>query len=193
MNERHQVYSFIFLLVKQRSDPAAVAFQSTQGAQMLQGTADHARHGSNRFEHNRSMAIPTSEERVSEEPHCLREGKCNAIGKIHRYVVSLKLRGISHRVERYSQYFQKRASKSETRRDRAGGAAIARQRASLRTAFYQLKVSVARQVDGPFSTVRIVAIAIRRNTGPETTGHSLPITSRMMMMSTTTPIAPLGQ
>jgi hypothetical protein len=91
------VYSFIFRFVKKRPDPSAVTFQSTQGAQMPKGTADHAWHGSNRFEHNRSMAIPTSEERVSKEPQCLREGKCNAIGEIHWYVVSLELSGISHR------------------------------------------------------------------------------------------------
>ena len=92
-----------------------------------------------------------------------------------------------------SQYFQKRAGNSETRSDRAACAAIARQRTSLSTAFFQLKVSVAHQFDGPISTVRLVAAATRPHHRPETTGHSLPITSRMMMMSTTTPIAPLGQ
>ena len=85
------MHAFIFRLVKQRPDPTSVAFQSTQRAQVLQGTADHARHGSNSFEHNRSMAISTSEERVSEEPQCLREAKSDVVGEIHGNVVLLEL------------------------------------------------------------------------------------------------------
>ena len=160
---------------------------------MLQGTADHARHGSNRFEHNRSMAIPTSEERVSEEPQCLREGKCNAIGKIHRSVVSLELRGISHR-DGQSRSLLPEASRQV--RDAKSSRSWRSNCSPANLPAYCLlsPPSIARSL----RSQSVLSHASRRSCNPphhrpEATGHSLPSTSKMMIMSTTTPIAPLGQ
>jgi len=59
MNKSHQVHAFILRFVQEYADPAVIAFDLAQGMQMLQHTANHARHGSNRFQHNRAMTIPT--------------------------------------------------------------------------------------------------------------------------------------
>ena len=142
------------------------------------------------------MAIPTSEDRIGEEPQCLGEGKCNAIGKIHRNVVSLELRGISHR-DGQSQPVLPDTSQ-QLREANFGRAAASfgcgrnSQRASICRTDFQLTVSLARQVDET-----VLNRASRRGCnqpghGLETRGYSLPITSRMTMMSATTPNAPLG-
>lgn len=58
---------------------------------MLQGTADDAWHRSNRFQHNRTMTIPTGEKRVGEEPQKQNERISNPVGKTPVFVVSIKL------------------------------------------------------------------------------------------------------
>jgi len=63
---------------------------------MLQGAADHARHGSDRFEHDRAMAIPASEKGVGEEPQEPGESIGNPVGKILWSVVSLERCRDSH-------------------------------------------------------------------------------------------------
>jgi len=63
-------------------DPAAIAYHAPQRPQMLQGAADHAWHGSDRFQHDRPMAVSTGEECVGEEPQKPGEPLRNVIGEI---------------------------------------------------------------------------------------------------------------
>lgn len=55
------MHAFILSLVKQRTNPAVIAFHPAQCTQMLQRTAHHAGHGGNRFRHNGTMTIPMRE------------------------------------------------------------------------------------------------------------------------------------
>ena len=57
---------------------------------MLQGTAHHTRHGSNCFEHNGTMAIPTREKSVGEEQQKLDKTVSKPVGSTLRDVVSLE-------------------------------------------------------------------------------------------------------
>jgi hypothetical protein len=63
---------------------------------MLQDTTHHARHGSNRFEHHRAMAIPASEKSVGEEPQKYDDSISNPVGKIPWFMVSIQRRGNRH-------------------------------------------------------------------------------------------------
>ena len=64
-----------------------IAFHSAQCPQMLQGTADHARYGSNRFEDNRTMTITPGKKGVREETQKLYESISHPIAKILRRMV----------------------------------------------------------------------------------------------------------
>ncbi|MGB8300669.1 MAG: hypothetical protein WCE67_06465, partial [Azonexus sp.] len=76
-----------FGFVKKCADPPVIAFHSAQCPQMLQGTADHARYGGNRFEDDRTMTITPGKKRVREETQELHEGKSRPIAKILRRMV----------------------------------------------------------------------------------------------------------
>jgi hypothetical protein len=57
--------------------------------QMLQSAAHHARHGGNRFQDDRAMTVPASEESVGEESKEPGESIGNPVGRILWSVVSL--------------------------------------------------------------------------------------------------------
>ena len=77
-------------------DPAVIAFHAAQGAQVLQGAADHARHGGDRFQHNRAVTVAAREESVGEEARRLGESQGKPIGKILWGMVPLKRIRIRH-------------------------------------------------------------------------------------------------
>ena len=64
-----------------------IAFHSAQCPQMLQGTADHARYGGNRFQDDRTMTITPGKKGVREETQKLHEGISRPIAKILRRMV----------------------------------------------------------------------------------------------------------
>jgi hypothetical protein len=65
LNEGHQMSAFILGLVQQRSDPAAIILKPAQGLQVGQHAANHAGHGSDCFQHNRTVAIAMPGKRIS--------------------------------------------------------------------------------------------------------------------------------
>jgi hypothetical protein len=89
VNEGHQVHAFILGFVQECVYPAVIAFHSAQRTQVLQGAANHARHGSNRFQDNRAMAIPMREKNIREEPQKLNQSISNPVAKILWSVVLL--------------------------------------------------------------------------------------------------------
>lgn len=120
MDEGHQVHPLVLGLVQERLDPAAIAFQATQGAQVLQCTADHARYGSDRFQHDRAMAIPSGEKDVCEEPQGPGHRERDAVGQILRRVVFIGRRRIRHR-NGFARLHQPQGWNRRTSGQEAGG------------------------------------------------------------------------
>ena len=56
------MHALVFRFFQERVDPAAIAFDPAQRAQMLQRAADHSGHGGDRFQDHRPMAVPPGEE-----------------------------------------------------------------------------------------------------------------------------------
>lgn len=81
------MHSLVFGFVKKCADPTVIAFHSAQCPQMLQGTADHARDGGNRFQDDRTMTISPGKKGVREETQKFHEGKSRPVAKITRRMV----------------------------------------------------------------------------------------------------------
>ena len=97
LDEGHQVHAFVFRLVEQLADPAAVAFHAPQGPQMLECAADHPRHGGDRFEHDGTMPVPPGEKDIGKETQKFHESEGGAIAKTRRRMMLLQCMVEGHR------------------------------------------------------------------------------------------------
>lgn len=59
---------------------------------MLQDSANHTRHASDRFQHDRAMTVSASEKGVGEKSHELDDSKCQPVAKALWNVVALQRR-----------------------------------------------------------------------------------------------------
>lgn len=61
VDEDHEVHALVLCFVEECFDPAVIAFDMTQGSEMLKETANHPRYCRNGFQYDRAMPVAFSE------------------------------------------------------------------------------------------------------------------------------------
>ena len=87
MGKGHEVSALVLRLVQERLDPATVIFETPQGLEVREGTADHPGNCSHCFQNNGAMAVAALEERVGQEPQDLHAPKGEPVGGIRGCMV----------------------------------------------------------------------------------------------------------
>ena len=83
MDEGHQVSALVLRLVQKRLYPATVVFETPQGLEVREGTADHTWNRSHGFENDGAVAVSALEERVRQESQKLHTPMGESVGEIH--------------------------------------------------------------------------------------------------------------
>ncbi len=81
------MHAFVIGLVDQLLDPALVVADVADRLEVLQETADHARHGGDGFQHHGAVAIAVGKELVGEEPHDFHGAKGDAVVDVAGFVM----------------------------------------------------------------------------------------------------------
>ena len=110
MGKGHEVSAFVLRLVQECLDPATVIFETPQGLEVREGTADHPWNCGHCFQNDGAMAVAALKERVgqeSQEPHA---AKGEPVGRIRGcMVIDLQL-AIGLIVPRHRFCFRARAT-----------------------------------------------------------------------------------
>src|SRR6185437_16277932 len=79
--------ALVLRLVQERLDPATVIFETPQGLEVREGTADHPGNRSHCFQNDGAMAVAALEEGVGKEPQELHAPKGEPVGRIRGCMV----------------------------------------------------------------------------------------------------------